>query len=142
MKTIPFFALFALLFLMSCNKDDDQSVDINEAFELDYRATKEFEDGNLSITFENLVEESRCPADAICIWEGRAVVEIKVQEEEEVAMYILATSNSMNGDSLLTFQHNNYEVKLLGVWPFPGVLPGPGPVTNEDYNVELKITAE
>lgn len=140
MKTIPFFALFALLFLMSCNKDDDQSVDLNEAFELDYRATKEFEDGDLSITFENLVEESRCPADAICVWEGRAVVEIKVQEEEEVAMYILATSNSVDGDSLLTFQHNNYEVKLLGVWPFPGVLPGP--VTNEDYNIELEITEE
>ena len=140
MKTIPFFALFALFFLMSCNKDDKQTVNLNEPFELDYRATTEFEDGNISITFENLIEDSRCPANAICIWEGRAVVEIKVQEEDEIAMYMLATTNSLNGDSLLTFQHNDYNVKLLNVSPFPGTTAEPA--TDEDYSVELEITEE
>ena len=140
MKTIPFFALFALLFLVACNKDDDQSVDLNQAFELEYRATSEFEDGNLSITFENLIEDSRCPDLALCIWEGRAVVEIKVQEDDAIAMYILATSNSMDGDSLLTFQHNDYKVKLLDVQPFLGI--SSETPTEEDYSVELKITEE
>jgi len=140
MKSVSFFALTALLFLVACNNDDnDQSIVLDETFELDYRETKTFDNANFSITFENLIEDSRCPTDVVCGWEGRAIVEVKVQENEAISMYKLATYNSANLDSLLTFQHEDYTVKLIQVNPIP-VSTNPAEV--EDYSLELEITEE
>lgn len=137
MKTISFFALTALLFLVSCNKDDDQIIVIDETFELDYRTPKTIEGTNFSITFENLVEDSRCPTDVICGWEGRAIVEIKIQENEVISLYQLATYNSINLDSLLAFQHQDYNVKLIEVNPIP---LSTNQTATEDYSLALEIT--
>lgn len=31
---------------------------------------------NLRLTFRRVVEDSRCPTDVVCVWEGNAVVEV------------------------------------------------------------------
>ncbi len=144
MKRIFFFALTTLLFLTSCKKnDEDQSQRnvLNETFELDYREIKTFEDStpNFSITFENLIEDSRCPVDVICDWEGRAVVEIIIEELEVKSIYQLTTYYSINPDSLETIQHNNYIIKLIEVNPIPVTT---NQVEIEDYSIELEIIEE
>ena len=40
----------------------------------------ELRDGSV-LTFVELVEDSRCPADAMCIWQGRAVVAFDLDGE-------------------------------------------------------------
>jgi hypothetical protein len=140
MKTSSFITLLiAVLFLSACNKDDNQSIELNQIFELDYRKTKSFEKGNFTLTFENLLEDSRCPDGAECIWEGRAVVEIKIQHGVDIELYTLATANSVDGDNLLSVQHDNYLIKLIAVNPYPSTASSP---TNEDYSIGLQITEQ
>jgi hypothetical protein len=140
MKTSSIIALLAIaLSLTACNKDEEQSIQLNQIFELDYRKSKSFDQGDFTITFENLIEDSRCPEGAECIWEGRAVVEIKIQHETDIDLHTLATSNSIDGDNLLSVQHDNYIIKLVAVHPYPTIASSP---TNEDYSIELEITEE
>ena len=40
---------------------------------------------NVRLTFERVSEDSRCPTDVTCIWEGDAVVVLKVKVEAEEA---------------------------------------------------------
>lgn len=140
MKTIPAFFLFAVLLLTSCNKDDDQTANFDEIFELEFAETKDVENIDYKISFTELIEESRCPADAICVWEGRAVVQVQLQVQEAIFNYELATFNSIDLDSLKTFTHDEYTIELMEVNPYPGNI---GQQANEeDYSIELRITKE
>lgn len=43
--------------------------------------TKEFPEAGITVTFEDVVEDSRCPTGAMCIWEGAVVVSFFVEHE-------------------------------------------------------------
>lgn len=38
--------------------------------------------GPLRLTFTRVVQDSRCPVDATCVWEGNAVVEVRVAADQ------------------------------------------------------------
>ncbi|UCF35771.1 MAG: hypothetical protein JSU96_13140 [Acidobacteriota bacterium] len=58
---------------------------LDEPFELGIDQCASFP-GNVSLTFWNVAEDSRCPVDVVCVWEGRVVVEIvaRVGNRKEV----------------------------------------------------------
>lgn len=121
-----------LLSTIACDKDATFNQFCNLAFEESATITK----GNFEIEFIDLVEESRCPTNLDCIWEGRAVVSLALIGVETINIE-LATENSIDGTGKLTAIHNNHLIKLLTINPQPinDVL-----VPEEDYEVVLEIT--
>lgn len=60
----------------------------------------------LTITPVAVIEDSRCPANAMCVWEGRLVIKALINdngEESEKTLVLGATSRIANG--MLTFSH-------------------------------------
>ncbi len=51
---------------------------LSEPFWLGYRESAELDDGNLRVRFQELAEDSRCPSDVVCVWEGRARIAFDV----------------------------------------------------------------
>lgn len=51
-----------------------------EAVQLFQGETVTFEGSELSIRFMEVIEDSRCPEGAICLWEGRTVVLLEIRE--------------------------------------------------------------
>ncbi len=45
---------------------------LGEEFELAVHQTAQITDENISITFQEVLEDSRCPVDVTCIWAGLA----------------------------------------------------------------------
>src|SRR5688572_13604353 len=69
---------------------------VNEEFTLAPGQTATVNDARISLTFERVTDDSRCPVDVTCIWEGDAVVVLKVKTETGEATRELHTQG---GDS-------------------------------------------
>ena len=58
---------------------------MNEEFALAPGQTATVSGTSVRLTFERVSEDSRCPTDVTCIWEGDAVVVLKVKAEADEA---------------------------------------------------------
>ena len=45
---------------------------------------------NFTISFDQVLEDSRCPANVVCIWAGKAVIELTVTEGDNTAVVRLS----------------------------------------------------
>lgn len=148
MNNIKFcYFLFLILTLAwACESDDTPIIDnggisaptmeLGECYTLPYQESVVFEEGDVTITFDSLVEDSRCPVFGNCIWEGRAWVQLQIEENNVVTTIDLITENSQNQDSLLTATYGDYIFVLKDVKPEP--MDG-AEVAEEDYEVVFSV---
>jgi hypothetical protein len=90
----------------------------------------------LRVGFERVASDSRCPAAALCIQSGDALVVFRVSVEGSAATDInLRTRGGSTGDNL-TAVVAGYELSVAGLQPYPiSWLPiAPG-----DYRVTLAV---
>lgn len=66
----------------------------------------------LSVEFLK-IEDSRCPSDVTCVWEGRASVILRIYNQTQYQTITLTT------DQNLTFNIDSYEIHLIDVLPYP-----------------------
>ena len=88
---------------------------------------------DITITFEGVVEDSRCPTGVDCIREGDAAVRIRIDARAvPPATYILHTSEAFDREIV----HGEVRVRLVAVTPHPAVGSTRRP---EDYRATLSI---
>jgi len=73
-------------------------------------------DPNLFVKFDSLINDSRCPKNADCIWAGDAEIAIDVTYKKELEQITLHTSNKMGTSSEIF----GYKLELLELTPYPG----------------------
>lgn len=89
------------------------------------------EGGTVGVRFDAVPEDSRCPGDAICIWPGRAVVDLTLLLDGRAVGLRLSTEPSgvkaiADGISI--------EVVQLDPYPFASRPHQPG-----DYKLTLRL---
>ncbi len=87
---------------------------LGEEFELVVHQTAQMTAENISVTFQEVLEDSRCPVDVTCIWAGLAKVSLQVSvsgQEKEISLSISPPENSA------VFE--NYTFWLISVRPVP-----------------------
>jgi hypothetical protein len=87
----------------------------------------------LLISLDSVLEDSRCPANALCIWAGNAKVRLAFFDGEFWNRFVL------NSDFQNEIVMYGYRIKLINLSPYP--------ITNvaiqqSDYKVELLIMKE
>lgn len=85
-----------------------------------------------TLTFVGLVSDSRCPADAMCIEMGEAVVEFAIAPQGGDAESFEMT---FEGETV-TLSIGDHDVELAAVWPYPLASQ---PADAGDYTVEVSI---
>jgi len=104
---------------------------LNEPFEIKVGNSLVIPDGIL-ITILN-VEDSRCPADVLCVWQGEAKVLINVKKASQYLGNFTLTSTA--GQETQSF--DGYSIKLVEVQPYPysskEIMPS-------DYAVTLAVS--
>lgn len=71
--------------------------------------------GGLNVRFVSVIEDSRCPADANCVWAGNAKVRIQVKKSRG-GWKTLELNSNLNPKTV-TFE--GYEIKLTALTPYP-----------------------
>jgi hypothetical protein len=91
------------------------SVGVNERFTLAPTEVATVEDVGLAVQFVNVSGDSRCPADAVCIQGGDAIVHIRVLDRGTTAAYELHTGDLNRA----TVRHNQVRIALVELQPYP-----------------------
>lgn len=87
----------------------------------------------LVLTFEKLVEDSRCPTGVDCFWEGQAKINLLVNGSETVEVIMRAGKEDLAKDTL-----NNIVYTLLTVSPYPDV-KDELPLPEDRYSIEITV---
>lgn len=71
---------------MSCQEESVApptiAVDLGVPFEITYGQEAQLRNDNLLLKFSDILEDSRCPIDVQCFWEGRLNVSISANTQE------------------------------------------------------------
>ena len=87
---------------------------LGEEFELAVHQTAQITAEKISVTFQEVLEDSRCPVDVTCIWAGLAEVSLQVTVSGQERELSLSTSPPENS---AVFEH--YTFWLISVRPVP-----------------------
>jgi len=89
----------------------------------------------VKICFDSLLEDSRCPRGALCIWMGTATGEFSLSvnnNEQKITLSTAASPALLPRDTVLM----GYKIEFLDLLPYPDInVPG-----IPDYKAVIKIT--
>jgi len=99
--------LLPVLLIAACAK---QTFDLNTEFTLDFKQSANVQVGGekWDLKFIELVEESRCPPDVNCIWEGQVAVKIQINKTTQAELGHHTTIPAV-------YSFKNHEIHLLEV---------------------------
>jgi hypothetical protein len=127
-------ALSCLLFTTACDEKapTGPTVPLNQEFSLAPGQVATIEDTSVRVQFVGVSGDSRCPADALCIQGGDALVHVRVTDGE-TREYDLHT-----GDEQRTvISHGAVRIALINLQPYPF---SSRTIQPEDYRASLRVT--
>ena len=87
---------------------------------------------DLQVSFEKVVEDSRCPADVVCIQAGDVVVALQARWKDGASDFQLRTAGGRNAAVA-----GAYHVRLVRVHPEANTSH---PIASGDYRAVLEVT--
>lgn len=113
----PFLLTVCLLAATACDEKapTGPTVPINQQFTLAPQEVAVIAGTGRRVQFVRVAGDSRCPADAICIWVGDAVVTLRVFDGSASREYELHTIDSQRG----TVVHGDIRITLVQLQPYP-----------------------
>ncbi|MFN8357360.1 MAG: hypothetical protein U0Y10_23085 [Spirosomataceae bacterium] len=136
MKKIAMLALVAVTFVQ-CSKEETQpSLSLNETIKLKVGQSASLPEVNPELTLKlNGAQDSRCPANAMCIWAGNAVAKFSLsdkQSSKEVELWLGdyrgaagAPGTFKTADSTdVTLGSKSYRLILKEIGPYPTTTNG------------------
>lgn len=102
------------------------------------------ENGNISgddlkLCFEAVVSDSRCPANAVCIWQGAATATFSFTKNGHTQHFNLSTITmqpNYTKDTVIA----GYKIEFINLSPYPGTVADPIP--DSQRKAELKVTKQ
>jgi hypothetical protein len=94
------------------------------------------DEGSLLITFLAVTNDSRCPADVVCVWEGDAWMTFRIENPRSEAPFTGEDTLRLNREPRFVLRWGyRVEVKALAPYPYSNDAPG-----SRDYQVTLAVT--
>lgn len=119
MKNIPLYCLALLMgtmLLLSCRKPGFQSgntiaVLLNDCSEKTLGVT---------ICFDSLISDSRCPEGVECVWQGTSIIKISVQENGKTHQFNMSLKGFPDLGYPSDTTINGYQIIFVDLKPYPG----------------------
>jgi hypothetical protein len=124
--------LCCLLAVTACDENvTGPTSRLNSEFTLAPGESMAIEGASLSVRFNRITGDNRCPADALCVLGGSADVSVTAISERATRDHVLHT-----GD-MQPVQHDDFSIALLQEAPYPFSAQAIAP---QDYRVTLRVT--
>ncbi|MBI1938016.1 MAG: hypothetical protein HYS25_07805 [Ignavibacteriales bacterium] len=110
---------------LSLNKDfDSASVHLNNGETVEINKS-------ITIKFDGVASDSRCPEDAICVWAGNGEVNLTLTSGGKSEKKIINTTLEPRSIS-----YGDYLIEIKALYPYPRT---DRKINPEDYNIDLTI---
>ncbi|MBI2144612.1 hypothetical protein HYU17_05730 [Candidatus Woesearchaeota archaeon] len=109
---------------------------LGSGFQLRFNETRLIRQGNIKVRFIGVSEDSRCPADVQCVWEGQAAVIVELAKDDE-SLGNFRLENRAGFDDLAIQAFSGHFVKLLKVEPYP---TSKQRIKQQDYVIGLIVS--
>jgi len=114
---------------------DANAFSLNQRFTIKVGQEASIPGEGLTLALQSVSEDSRCPEDAACVWEGNAKVSLNITKAGQTATTIELNTRPIVGPSEKTFQA--YTVKLMSLAPNN---KAGQTINSSDYIVSLLVT--
>ena len=135
MKAFPIYMLVATFAFLSCSKSKISNDYLTVSNCKDFKLPTQ----KVNVCFDRVVNDSRCPSDAICTMQGYAVVALKVLIGTELHDIQLATFSGLPQLPSPDTTIQNIKIELQELTPYP-CMHCPSPPGKEKYAVKLKLS--
>ncbi len=132
----PFFALiFLLLCASACNKDNSPGeFKVGDTLNFQLNERKISEQDRLDVTLVG-IQDGRCPCDAICVWEGEALLDLEVKYKgQDYDLKISSHKRTGQTDTLA-----KYVFQFIDIDPGCPKWKNDGTIDPDDYEVRLSV---
>ena len=143
-------AVFAVIFaasLTACSQDAtapvqapeaplaaaSANVSLDQPFELRVGRSATVAGEGLTVSFQAVPSDSRCPTGVQCVWAGNAVVQVVLSKDGKAFGAELNTSLEPTSVDYL-----NYNVALVSLAPYPTA--NGGPISQSQYRATFVVT--
>jgi hypothetical protein len=107
--------ILALILIFACGSLLQANGRTNEQFKLQVNGQKTITKDKLTIKFISVVEDSRCPKDANCIWTGNAKIQLKLKKKNGVWETFKLNTDVEKRE----IRFGGYAIKIVGLTPTP-----------------------
>jgi hypothetical protein len=114
--------LSAVAFALGCGGPSavgspDRSPDVSAALAQDFQLrpgeTVELQGRGVRLTFVKVLEDSRCPIDAVCVWAGNATIQLHVRGHGEDDLELNTLGDTPTRPSSADFE--GYRIRLVSL---------------------------
>ena len=124
----------------SCSKSNNKRLaEGSIELKLHEFAEGRIEGDRVKLSFDAVVSDSRCPANAMCIWQGAATAAFSFTKNGDSHRFNLSTITmkpQYTKDTVIA----GYKIEFINLLPYPGTFTPPAP--DSQIKAELKITRE
>lgn len=123
--------------LHACERTETDTPERTLKITLHHCANPVFSGTQVSLCFDSVLTDSRCPANAMCVWRGYAACKFSFTADGETYPFNLSEFAMLpvyRKDTVLA----GYRIEFLDLQPYPGTLPYPVP--ENKIKAEVKIT--
>lgn len=110
-------AAITLLSAVSFAHAQGVSAELDRPFELTFSQQALIQSENISVGFIDLIEDSRCPSDVVCIRAGQATIRVSIKVDGQDAGQPTLTVGAGEAKAYATF--GRYSIRLVGLEPYP-----------------------
>ena len=141
--------VFAVTHFIACKKDNfrtssngelkisnSESASSNHIYYKDGPETS-YNGDDVRVSFDSLIEDSRCPNGVVCIWQGTAIAKFLFRVNKKQREITLSTFKLPGYPSDTTLL--GYKIEFVDLLPYPDIKK---PTKISDYNAEIKITKQ
>lgn len=133
MKKYILLLVLASFLLSGCYKRVIKPVlSINDTITLPVYQTRSNPDEGISLTFDSVPEDSRCPKEVMCVWAGNAMTSLSFTKDNKTIHFNLNTLPSMGNDTTI----DAYHIQLIALTPYPSINT---PSRQSDYVAKILI---
>ncbi len=140
MKLILSILAFTLMaFVNSCSKNGSKLKEGTVELKLSECESGIISGDNLKLCFNTVVSDSRCPANAQCIWQGTAEGRFTFTKNNETSTFVLSTLDqppTYKKDTVLM----GYKIEFVNLHPYPQ--KAGNAIPDSQRKAELKITKQ
>jgi hypothetical protein len=127
--------MICLLCVTACDENSPlgPTVALNERFTLAPGEAVVVDEADLRVQFVQVTGDSRCPADALCIQGGDAIVQIRASEDGDSTVLGLHTGDTSQASAM----YRDARITLVELWPYPF---SSRTIDAGDYRATLTVT--